>query len=133
MSKSYGNTIQLSDSPEVISEKVRQMITDPQRIKKTDPGNPQVCTVFAFHKVFNTENYKECEENCKAGKIGCVQCKKILAEKVINYMQPIYEKRKDLETKEAFIKEVIEAGNENARKIARKTINEVKEVIGVLS
>ena len=81
MSKSYGNTIQLSDSPEIISKKVMQMITDPQRIRKTDPGHPEVCTVFAFHKVFNANSVKEIEENCRAGKIGCVQCKRCLQKK----------------------------------------------------
>ena len=131
MSKSYGNTIQLSDSPEVITQKIRQMITDPQRIRKTDPGHPEVCTVFAFQKVFNANNVKECEENCRAGKIGCVQCKKMLAEKVIEYMEPIYEKRKELEAKTSYIQDVIEFGNENARKIAIKTLNEAKEAIGI--
>ena len=82
MSKSYGNTIPFGAGPEEMWERIRMMTTDPQRIKKTDPGHPEVCIVYAFHKVFNPEEYEEIGARCRAGEIGCVECKKRLAEKM---------------------------------------------------
>jgi tryptophanyl-tRNA synthetase len=132
MSKSYNNTIALSDSPEIIREKVKTMVTDPQRIRKTDPGHPEVCSVFAFHKVFSEASVKEVEENCRAGTIGCVQCKKHLAENIVAYMAPMYERRiKLLEDKNKIV-EIIKAGNEKARALAKKTISEVYEKMNML-
>ena len=131
MSKSYGNTISLSDSPETIRKKVSIMITDPARIRKDDPGHPQVCAVYAFHKVFNEIEVSEIENQCCGGKIGCVQCKRNLADKVVNHMTPIYEKRQEILKKPAFIREIIENGNENARKIARKTMEEVRSAMKI--
>jgi len=131
MSKSYNNTIALSDSPEDIKKKVMTMITDPQRIKKDDPGHPDVCAVYAFHKVFNEDEVPEIEENCKGGKIGCVQCKRNLAEKMNLYMTPIYERRQEIMNKPAYIKEVVMNGNENARKIARSTMDDVRNAVKI--
>ena len=131
MSKSYGNTIALSDSPEMILQKVKQMITDPARIKKTDPGHPEVCSVYAFHKIFNPEGVAEVEENCRAGKIGCVQCKKMLANKMVEYLEPIYTKRKELENKRSYIQEVLHDGARKARQAAAKTMEEVKQSMGI--
>ena len=80
MSKSYGNCIYLSDSEEEVNKKVMSMVTDPSRIRKTDPGHPEVCSVFAYHKMFTpAEKVKEIEESCRKGEIGCVQCKRELA------------------------------------------------------
>lgn len=129
MSKSYGNTIALSDSPDDIRKKALQMITDPARIKKDDPGHPEVCAVFSFHKVFNEGEALEIEENCRAGKIGCVQCKKNLASKMVQYMEPIYERRQDLLKNPKYIRDVAAAGGEAARKIASETIREVREAV----
>ncbi|MCX7746623.1 MAG: tryptophan--tRNA ligase [Clostridia bacterium] len=131
MSKSYGNTIALSDSPDTIRKKVSTMITDPARIRKDDPGHPDVCTVFSFHKVFNEGEVTDIEEQCKGGKIGCVQCKRNLAEKMVNYMTPIYERRQALLQKPEMIREIIEAGNENARKRAQKTMEEVRSAMKI--
>lgn len=131
MSKSYGNTIALSDSPDIVRKKVSQMITDPARIAKTDPGHPDVCTVYAFQKVFNPEWVEECAESCTAGKIGCVQCKKNLANKMVEYLEPMYLKRKELEKKPDYIREILHDGAEKAKKIATQTMNEVKQAIGM--
>lgn len=131
MSKSYGNYIALSDSPEVIRKKVSTMITDPVRIRKDDPGHPEVCSVFAFHKIFNEEGVPEVEQQCSGGKIGCVQCKRNLAERMVKFMEPIYERRQELLKKPGYVREVIENGNENARKVARKTIEEVRSVMNI--
>jgi len=95
MSKSYGNTIALSDSPDTIRKKVSSMITDPARIRKDDPGHPEVCTVFSFHKVFNENEVPEIEQHCRGGKIGCVQCKKNLLTKWWSIWSPYMKKAKD--------------------------------------
>jgi len=133
MSKSYNNnnTIALSDSPDDIKKKVMTMVTDPQRIKKDDPGHPDVCTVYAFHKVFNENEVPEIEESCKGGKIGCVQCKRNLAEKMNAYMTPIYERRQEIMSKPAYIREVVMNGNENARKIVRSTMDDVRSAVKI--
>jgi len=131
MSKSYNNAILLTDSPEEIRKKVSTMITDPARIRKNDPGHPEVCTVFAFHKVFNKESVAEVESQCRKGAIGCVQCKKNLAEKMIEYLAPIYEKKQTLINKPGYVKEIIENGNKEARKIAKETMEEVRNTMKI--
>lgn len=131
MSKSYNNTIALSDAPETVRKKVMTMVTDPARIKKDDPGHPEVCTVFAFQKVFDESGYHETESLCKAGGIGCVQCKKNLAARMAVTLTPIYEKRQDLLKKPGFIKEVVENGNKCARKIAEKTMDDVRKAMKI--
>jgi len=131
MSKSYNNTIALSDDPETVRKKVMAMITDPARIKKDDPGHPEVCAVYAFHKVFNEEGVKETESLCKAGGIGCVQCKKNLAAKMAITLTPMYEKRQELLKKPGYIREVIQSGNESARKIAVKTMHDVRKTMKI--
>ncbi len=126
MSKSYNNTINMSDTPDEIISKVKTMITDPARIKRDDPGHPDICTVFAFHKIFNDSEVPNIEEMCKGGKIGCVQCKKNLYEKMVDYMAPIYERRQEILKKPAFIREIIENGNFKAQKEAQKTMIDVR-------
>jgi tryptophanyl-tRNA synthetase len=131
MSKSYGNAIALSESPEDIRKKVMTMITDPARIRKDDPGHPEVCAVFAFHKVFNEEEVPEIEEQCRGGKIGCVQCKRNLANKMVQYMAPIYDRRQQILQKPEMIREIVEAGCDNARKVAQKTMEEVRRAMKI--
>lgn len=131
MSKSYNNTIALSDDPEAVRKKVMAMITDPARIKKDDPGHPEVCAVFAFHKVFNEEGVKETEALCRAGGIGCVQCKKNLYSKMAEVLTPIYDKRQDLLKRPGYIREVIENGNTYARKTAEKTMIDVRKAMKI--
>ncbi len=131
MSKSYNNTIALSDDPETVRKKVMTMLTDPARIKKDDLGHPEVCTVFAFHKVFNEEGVQETESLCKSGGIGCVQCKKNLAAKMSCTLTPIYDKRQELLKKPGYIREVIENGNVCARKTAQKTMAEVRKAMKI--
>ena len=134
MSKSYNNTIALSDDPETVRKKVMSMVTDPARIKKDDPGHPEVCTVFAFHKVFDEDGVSETEEQCRAGCIGCVQCKKNLYSKMAEKLTPIYEKRQEILSKPdymGYIKGVIEDGNARARKTAEKTIADVRKAMKI--
>lgn len=132
MSKSYGNTIPFGAGPEEMWERIRMMTTDPQRIKKTDPGHPEVCIVYAFHKVFNPEEYEEIGARCRAGEIGCVECKKRLAEKMNALLADIYTKREELSKKPEYIKEVLDYGAQRARKEAEKTMAEVKTAMNVL-
>lgn len=127
MSKSYDNTIALSDSPETIREKVRQMITDPEKIKKNDPGHPDICAVYAFHKVFSEKTHQDTYSVCKSGGLGCVQCKKALAESIVEYMEPMYERRQKLMHDKDSIMDLLKAGTKHAREVAKVTLAEVRE------
>jgi tryptophanyl-tRNA synthetase len=131
MSKSYNNTIALSDSPEVIHKKVNQMITDPARIKKDDPGHPDVCTVFTFHKYFNQPRLKLIEQECKSAARGCVQCKKEFLEHLLEYLRPLQERRKALEGHPDKLRKILETGAKNARQIASQTLTEAKQAMGL--
>ncbi len=132
MSKSYENTIALSDSPDSIREKVRQMITDPEKIRKNDPGHPDICSVYAFHKVFSELQHDEISETCKAGGFGCVQCKKNLAENIVHFMAPMYERRQDLLKDTGRIYEILTHGTRHARKIAQDTLAQVRDRMNLL-
>lgn len=131
MSKSYHNEIAIDASEEEIAAKVRQMVTDPQRIHKTDPGHPEVCTVHIYQKLYNTGGIEEITESCRSGAIGCVACKKQLAAKINEALMPIREKRKELAAKPQLVKEILAAGEECARKKARETMQLVREAMGV--
>ncbi|MCM8818404.1 MAG: tryptophan--tRNA ligase [Candidatus Omnitrophica bacterium] len=132
MSKSYNNAIYLKDSPEIIKEKVSKMFTDPKRIYRKDPGHPETCPVFLYHKIFNSVKIKEIESDCKNAIIGCTDCKKMLGEKIVEYLEDIRKKRKELEKNKKGLLEKLKYGSEKARKIAQKTILEVKEKTGIL-
>lgn len=131
MSKSYGNTISFADTPEQVRQKVMSMVTDPARIRKDDPGHPEVCSVFAFHKVFTDDEVDTIESNCRAGTIGCVACKKKLAERLLAFHQPIHEKRKLLLTDKQKLVDLIEAGTARARVKAARTLAEVRKAVHV--
>ena len=132
MSKSYDNYIEISASPETIKQKVRMMITDPARIRKNDPGHPDVCNVYAFYQVFDEQNNtQELKEVCQKGQIGCVECKKKLASLIINKMQPIHQKRKELEQNPLIIDEILNNGAKRARVVAEKTLKEVREAMKI--
>lgn len=132
MSKSYDNSIALSDAPDTIREKVKQMITDTEKIKKNDPGHPDICAVYAFHKVFSENTHLDTYEVCKTGGLGCVQCKKGLAENIIQYMAPMYERRQKLLNNKALILEVLKEGTRHAREVAAVTLAEVREKMKLL-
>ena len=131
MSKSYGNTISFADTPDVVRQKIMAMITDPARIRKTDPGHPEVCSVFAFHKIFNAEELAEIESSCRKGEIGCVACKKRLQEKLLAFHQPIHEKRTSLMLKPDYLREVIEDGSNRARIQAAATLAEARSAMKI--
>ena len=129
MSKSYGNFIALSDQPEEILKKSSQMITDPRRVKKTDPGHPEICNVFSYYDVFDKPGIGRTRDWCENAKIGCKQCKKGLAEIVIELLKPIRLKRKKLLDDKLQIKKVLKEGNEKAAALASKTMKDVKRII----
>lgn len=131
MSKSYGNTIPFGASPEELWEKVRMMTTDPQRVRKTDPGHPDVCIVYQFQKVFNSEESGCIGEKCRAGEIGCVECKKILAERMNSMLAGIHTKRKELAAKPQYIREILEYGAERARKEAQRNMADIKAAMNL--
>lgn len=129
MSKSYSNFIALSDSPEEIEGKTAGMITDRKRIKLTDPGHPEECNVFAYHRIFNSSAISEVEDWCRNARRGCTECKKCLAEALIEYLAPIRKKRQYW-LKGDRIEEVMEEGNKRARSEAAKTMELVNGAMG---
>ncbi len=129
MSKSYGNTIDLVESPDEIKRKVSVMVTDPARIRKDDPGHPEVCTVCQYYKLFAEDMVDEVEDECRRGAIGCVKCKNRLAAIMTEVLQPIYEKRQSLENKKSEIIDIINTGNKAASLIARETMTSVRKAM----
>ncbi|MBI5895489.1 MAG: tryptophan--tRNA ligase [Desulfobacterales bacterium] len=132
MSKSYGNAIFLSDPPDQVRAKVMQMITDPQRARRSDPGNPDVCNVFEFHKLYtDAATTANIDIQCRAAQIGCVDCKKMMAVQLIRGLGPIHEKRAYFQDHPKIVDEIIAQGNRNAREVARRTMAEVRAAIKI--
>jgi tryptophanyl-tRNA synthetase len=127
MSKSLGNTILLSDDPETVKSKMKKAVTDPQKIRKGDPGNPDICLVFSYHKKFNPDEVPEIEAGCRSGALGCVDCKMNCASKISIMLQPIIEKRKYYKNNKNEVLEILSDGENRAGKVAEETINEVRE------
>ena len=130
MGKSLGNAIYLSDSEEEITKKVMSAVTDPNRIKKDDLGNPDICMVYYYHKLFSNEDEVKtvCEE-CKGGKRGCVACKKQLAKNIIEELRPIREKRAYYESHPEEVDKILMEGSAKAQKVAKETMKKVKKAM----
>lgn len=131
MGKSLGNAIYLSDSADTVNEKVRNAVTDPSRIRAKDPGHPEICAVSKYHKIFNEEESNDICERCKAGTIGCVACKKRLAEQLNTLMNPFRERRAYYETHREDVRQIIAAGSEKANKIGNETVDRIKEAMSL--
>jgi len=129
MSKSYNNAIDLSDSPENITKKIKGMFTDPNRLRIKDPGNPDECNLFKYFYIFKPEVMDEVRDGCVKATRGCMDCKKILTEAVADYLAPIREKRLNLEKKPDQVLDILEQGRKKASAIAKKTLEEIKEII----
>ncbi|MCX8011489.1 MAG: tryptophan--tRNA ligase, partial [Ignavibacteria bacterium] len=127
MSKSLHNTILLADNEEEIKAKLKKAVTDPQKIRKGDPGRPEICLVFNYHKKFNQSETHEIEINCKSGALGCVDCKMKCAVKISEFLSPIRETRAELEKKIDYVKDVLRDGETRARQKAQQTMQEVRE------
>jgi tryptophanyl-tRNA synthetase len=132
MSKSYGNAIFLSDPPEQVRAKVMQMITDPQRARRSDPGNPEICNVYDFHKLYTQPQMTaEIGDQCRSAAIGCVDCKKAMAANLIQALAPIHERRRYYQEHPELIAEIIDAGNRKAGQMARQTMQEVRAALKI--
>ncbi len=130
MSNSYDNAIFISDSKEIVKTTVADMITDPQRARRSDPGRPDFCNVFTFHELYTgKEMVKEVEEGCRKATIGCVDCKQMMGSNLNKALEPLRDKRKELEANPKIIDSIIDEGNKKARKIAKDTMEEVREVV----
>jgi tryptophanyl-tRNA synthetase len=125
MSKSLGNTILLSDDKETVKTKLKKAVTDPQKVRKGDPGNPDICLVFSYHKKFNSDAVKEIETGCRSGELGCFDCKMKCASRISNFLEPIIEKRKYYESKMDSVLEILHDGELRGRKVAEATMAEV--------
>ena len=127
MSKSLGNTILLADGPEEVMKKMRTAVTDTEKIRKNDPGHPEVCTVFSYHKKFATqEQLESIEVDCRAGSLGCVDCKKLCAGNISRELAPLIEKRRYYEANMDLVKEILLEGEMKAKVIACQTMQEVR-------
>jgi tryptophanyl-tRNA synthetase len=132
MSKSYGNAVFLSDSPEEVDRKLSRMMTDPARVKRTDPGEPEKCPAFQLHKIYCTpEELDFVAKGCRTAGIGCLECKKIMIKHVIDDLAPFREKRAQLEKRPEIVQDVLQAGHEAAQEQASKTMSEVRETLGL--
>jgi len=129
MSKSYNNFIAISEEPDIIRRKVQNMFTDPLRIKRTDKGHPERCNVHSYYEVFAPDEAKEIAISCRNAEIGCTECKKKLAERVVELLRPIQERRDSLLKNKKHIRDILDKGKERAREIASNTMNEVRSLL----
>ncbi len=132
MSKSYGNTITLSETDEEIRKKTKVMVTDPARKRRTDPGNPDVCPVYDWHKLFSAEEPGRLEwvrQGCTTAGIGCIECKAAMAENLIKWIAPVRERRVQYENNPKRVLEILDAGSNKARKVAQGTMARVREAV----
>jgi tryptophanyl-tRNA synthetase len=132
MSKSYGNTILLSDPEPVVRQKLKPMVTDPARVRRSDPGNPEVCPVFDLHKVFSSaETQEKAREGCTTAGIGCIECKSWVADAIVAELAPIQERRAKYEANPVLVTEILEAGSVRAAARAEQTMREVRAAVGL--
>jgi tryptophanyl-tRNA synthetase len=132
MSKSYGNAILLSDSKEEVWKKIAPMVTDTARVRRTDPGNPDVCNVFAYHRIFSTpETVAEVAHGCRTAGIGCIDCKKRMFEGLERILSPIRERRAELVAAGTDVRAILKAGADRARAAAGEKMKEVREAVRI--
>jgi len=133
MSKSYGNTISLREAPEVIREKLRTMPTDPARVRRTDPGNPDICPVWQLHEVYSSDEVRDwVREGCTTAGIGCLDCKQPVIDAVLVELAPIQERAREFERDKGRVRAIINEGSKAARDVARETLNEVRQAMGLV-
>ncbi|HVN14318.1 MAG TPA: tryptophan--tRNA ligase [Anaerolineales bacterium] len=130
MGKSLNNHIELAATPKETEQRVMQMVTDPARIKRTDPGNPDICNVFSMHKIFSSpDEVAMINRDCRTAALGCVDCKKLLAKNLNAHLDPFRAKRAELEKQPGYVKDVLDDGAKRASVIAQKTMAEVREAV----
>ncbi len=132
MSKSYGNTIGLREDPDEVAKKLKQMQTDPARVRRTDPGNPDVCPVFDLHKIYSSEETRAWAANgCRTAGIGCLDCKKPVIDKIVEEIAAIRKRAVEFEENPETVRNIISEGAEKAREAARATLDEVRRVMNL--
>jgi tryptophanyl-tRNA synthetase len=132
MSKSYGNTILLTDPEPVVRQKLKTMVTDPARVRRSDPGNPDVCPVGDLHKIFSDRaTMDKVNAGCRSAGIGCIECKSWAADALVQLLNPIQERRKKFEENPRLAWDILEAGSERARKVAAETMDGVRDAMGM--
>lgn len=131
MSKSYHNEIPLTAPVNEIRRLTNLMITDPARIRRNDPGHPEVCTVFKYYEIYSPEDLPEVEAECRAGRIGCVACKKRLADIIDNVISPVRERRAALVARRGYVEEVLETGGGKAQRVAAATLEKVRAALNI--
>ena len=132
MSKSYGNTIMLADPEPVVRQKLKTMVTDPARVRRSDPGNPDVCPVGDLHKIFSSkETMAKVNEGCRSAGIGCIECKSWAADALVQLLNPMQERRRKFEENPRLAWDILEAGSERARKAAGETMDLVRASMGM--
>ncbi|MGB9236446.1 MAG: tryptophan--tRNA ligase [Terriglobales bacterium] len=132
MSKSYGNAVMLTDPEPVVRQKLKTMVTDPARIRRTDPGNPDVCPVGDLHKIFSSkETLARVSEGCRSAGIGCIECKGWVADAIVKILNPMQERRKKYEDNPRLAWDILEAGSARARDVAGATMNEVRDAMNI--
>lgn len=132
MSKSYNNTIGIREAPESIELKIRVMPTDPARVRRSDPGDPEKCPVWGLHKVYSTSDIQEWViKGCKSAGIGCLECKKAVSDIIIDELRPIQVRAQEYAGNARLVKEIVRDGCEAARDIAEETLEEVREAMGL--
>ena len=133
MSKSYGNTINLSDTEPVVRQKLKTMVTDPARVRRTDKGNPDVCPVFDFHKIYSSSDVvKQVDQDCRTAAIGCIDCKRQVADAMVERYRPMWDKRATILHHPEQTQEIVEEGRERASRVAQETMQEVKTAMKIL-
>ena len=132
MSKTYGNAILLSDTAEEVWTKIKPMVTDPARIKRTDPGNPEICNVFSYHKIFSDpETIGRVDEGCRTAGIGCIECKRWMFENMEKVLSPVRERRRRIVESGVSVREILKKGTERAREVAEKKMVEVRDAVRI--
>ena len=132
MSKSYGNAILLSDPEPVVRQKLKTMVTDPARVRRSDPGNPDVCPVGDLHRIFSSkETLENVNAGCRSAGIGCIECKSWAADALVQLLNPMRERRKKFEENPRLAWDILEAGSERARKVAAITMDDVRDAMGM--
>jgi tryptophanyl-tRNA synthetase len=132
MSKTYDNAILLSDTAEEVWAKVKPMVTDPARVRRSDPGNPEICNVFAYHKIFSDEEtIRKVDVGCRTAGIGCIECKRWMYERMEKVLAPIRGKRKEIVESGVPVREILEDGTRRARETAEKKMKEARAAVGI--
>lgn len=129
MSKSLNNTILLSDEPEVVTQKLKKAKTDPLKQRKNDPGRPEVCLVFSYHKKYNPDQIEEIDRTCRSGELGCVDCKTMCSNKINKFLEPVLSKRKEYEQDLDTVMNILDDGEKKAKHVANETMKQVRSAM----